>query len=443
MLRSIFYKASREERGSVVTIVAFGIVALVGLLALAIDLGQLYVVKNELQNVADAAALAGAKQLLQAKSGSNYVVSVYCSEAVTASQDCASRNKSSGQPMTISPEDVVIGQWDVNLSRFVKTGCSVNPMEANAVQVTVRRQGGTNPKIATFFAGIFGVAEQTSSATATALLGVAGTSALDIPFAVPSNYVAGQSPYARLKSYPLDWLTPAPAYAANPQQYTWKDLGGSTLDTTRASWVMPKASEKSDASKLQKYIKGPDPHLGGIQHPQVLVGDQLYPLSEYYYGSYNKTNFTYLKNRFNHADTPKVNGKWRITAAVYSTQTVTGLAPQNSLLQLAGRFLPGVSQAFACTPYPYPAVYIQGFITLDVIDVVVKTDCVTTDGSTQITNPNSCRNTCYLKVEVPLTLNSVATDKGGSPVPFQRDYKDMNAAAADVGVFAAVPRLVK
>jgi Flp pilus assembly protein TadG len=442
MLRSSSHRVSPDERGSVTVIVALGMLGLVGLLSLAVDLAQFYVVKNELQNTADAAALAGAKQLLQAKPGSNSVVSICCSEAVTAAQNCASRNQSSGQPMTVSPQDVAVGQWDMTSNQFVKTGCSVNPMEVDALRVTVRRQGDTNPPIATWFAGIFGQTEQTSSATATALLGLAGTSALDIPFAVPANYAAGQSPYAHLKFDPLNWFAPAPAIAANPQPYTWKDLGGSSLDTARAAWIMPK-NEAGDSNKLQKYIKGPDPHLGGLQYPQLKVGDQVCPLSEYWYGSWNKTNFTYLQNRFNHPDTPKVNGKWRITAAVYATKKVAELAPQNLWLRLAGRFLPGVTQAWACTSYPSPTVYVQGFITLDVKSVVVNPNCVTTDGQTQINNSKSCRNTCYMEVEVPLTLNTVTTDKGGSPVSFQRDYKDMNAAAAAVGVFAAVPRLVK
>jgi Flp pilus assembly protein TadG len=444
MSRPIFSKASPAEDGSLIVIMALGMAILVVLLAVAIDLGQFYVVKNELQNVADAAALAGAKQLLQAKSGDS-AVAVYCSDATTAAQNCALLNQSSGQGMSIAAADVIVGQWDAKANQFVKTGCSANPLEVTALQVTVRRQPGYNPQIDTFFAKIFGLTAQSSSATATALLGLTGTSALDLPFAVPANYVAGQLPYAQLESGPFGWLAPTPAYAANPQ-YTWHDYGGSSLDTTRGTWIMPNYNERADSGKMQNYLKGPQ--QGGAQYPQLRVGDQVYPLSEYYYGSYNQTNFTLLKTRFNAAKNP-TTGKWRITAAVYSTNTVSGLARQNSWLQLAGRFLPGVSQAWACTPYSYPAVYVQGFITLDVTGVSATYNpgqchsLVTTDGTTQVTNPCSCRNQLYAKLEVPTTLNTVTSDKGGSPVPFQRDYQDMNAAAAAVGVFAAVPRLVK
>ena len=54
-------------------------------LALSVDLGQLFVAKNELQNIADAAALAGAKKLIQAKDPNNPgSAAVYCTDAVNS-----------------------------------------------------------------------------------------------------------------------------------------------------------------------------------------------------------------------------------------------------------------------------------------------------------------------------------------------------------------------
>ena len=47
--------------------------ALIGVASLAIDMGQLYTVRNELQNVADAAALAGVGQLIQKDANGNAV----------------------------------------------------------------------------------------------------------------------------------------------------------------------------------------------------------------------------------------------------------------------------------------------------------------------------------------------------------------------------------
>lgn len=53
----------RKETGSAAIIVALSLVALVGFVGLALDLGKLFVAKTELQNSADACALAAAREL--------------------------------------------------------------------------------------------------------------------------------------------------------------------------------------------------------------------------------------------------------------------------------------------------------------------------------------------------------------------------------------------
>lgn len=53
----------KRQGGAVAIIVGFSLVLLIGFLAMVIDLGHLYLAKSELQNGADAAALAGAKEL--------------------------------------------------------------------------------------------------------------------------------------------------------------------------------------------------------------------------------------------------------------------------------------------------------------------------------------------------------------------------------------------
>ncbi len=53
----------RQQRGAVAIIVALSIFVLIGMIGLAIDLGRMFVIKTELQNAADACALAAAKEL--------------------------------------------------------------------------------------------------------------------------------------------------------------------------------------------------------------------------------------------------------------------------------------------------------------------------------------------------------------------------------------------
>src|SRR5437868_15512016 len=59
----------RRERGSVLAISAFGMLAFLLATGLAVDISHFYLVKSELQNAADASALAGASALNQHDSG--------------------------------------------------------------------------------------------------------------------------------------------------------------------------------------------------------------------------------------------------------------------------------------------------------------------------------------------------------------------------------------
>jgi Flp pilus assembly protein TadG len=54
----------RHERGAIAVIAVLMLTALVGMAALVVDIGRLYVVRSELQNAADAGALAGVVELV-------------------------------------------------------------------------------------------------------------------------------------------------------------------------------------------------------------------------------------------------------------------------------------------------------------------------------------------------------------------------------------------
>ncbi len=55
----------KEEKGQAVVLVAIALVALLALTGLAIDGGQLLALRRSTQNAADAAALAGVRELAQ------------------------------------------------------------------------------------------------------------------------------------------------------------------------------------------------------------------------------------------------------------------------------------------------------------------------------------------------------------------------------------------
>ncbi|MHB8066372.1 MAG: pilus assembly protein TadG-related protein [Desulfobaccales bacterium] len=454
------------ERGSITPILALALVAVVGAMAVSIDLGQLFLVKNDIQNVADAAALAGAKKLLQDKlpaGAPDGIPEVYCDEAIQAAIDVANKNFSFGSdtPIKITAANVTIGKWNLSTKQFDRTGCSADPILVNAVQVTVNRTGDENPQVSTFFGSVLGVGDKPKddleyagptklsvAASSVALLGLAGTSAIDLPFAVPKQYTAGQGSASNGFERMLERFAPAPAYAAT-KSFEWHDVGPGSFDLGHASFAVPTRNDQDNA-KLLTYIYGPNMSDGtsGKRFPQIKVGDQIWGMSEWNWGSYIFKTFMAVKKRFNDPNTPKKNGKWRVTVPVFENKQVTAALPQNSWFNLASRLIPGVSQAYACTGYTTPVVYTQGFITIDITGVVAPTkadgktaDCGT--GSGDQSSSGSCQKKCYMTIEVPLNDNTLSTDKGSNPIPYQKDYKDMFTPAVEIGVFASVPRLVK
>src|SRR5512139_511418 len=53
----------KRQRGAVAVVVGITILVLIGMIGLALDMGQMFVNKTELQNAADACALAAAREL--------------------------------------------------------------------------------------------------------------------------------------------------------------------------------------------------------------------------------------------------------------------------------------------------------------------------------------------------------------------------------------------
>nr|WP_206995107.1 Tad domain-containing protein [Trinickia mobilis] len=73
-------RTRQSERGAVAVLVALALVALIGAVGLALDLGKLYVVRSELQNSADSCALAAARDL----TGATINLSVSEASGITA-----------------------------------------------------------------------------------------------------------------------------------------------------------------------------------------------------------------------------------------------------------------------------------------------------------------------------------------------------------------------
>ncbi|MBD3292803.1 MAG: VWA domain-containing protein [Armatimonadia bacterium] len=149
------------RRGVTYCAMAVSMMSLLGMLALTVDIGTLYIARQQLQNAADAGALAGAGALRHGTSESEIRGEI---AAVAAT------NEVLGEAVTIDPQsDVQIGIIDDQGAWVAGWPEQGLPM----VRVTARR-GADTPEgpVHLTFAGIFGVGEVDMGATATA--GVTG-----------------------------------------------------------------------------------------------------------------------------------------------------------------------------------------------------------------------------------------------------------------------------
>ncbi|MBI1832152.1 MAG: hypothetical protein HYR84_11960 [Planctomycetes bacterium] len=106
----------QPRRGAIIPLVAISLIALMGLVALAIDIGMVAVAKTQAQNAADAAAMVGVRTL----NGQNgYNLSNAPVNAITA----ATQNKIFGTAISASPGSISIPSADVFTSGAVTVEC--------------------------------------------------------------------------------------------------------------------------------------------------------------------------------------------------------------------------------------------------------------------------------------------------------------------------------
>lgn len=156
-----------RRRASVIVQVTVASTLLMGMAALAVDVGLLYTAQSQIQMSADAAALAAAAEL----AGTGDVESA----AIAAADDYASKNKVMGRTPKVWPEDVEFGQaaYDAQSGKFAFEGSqSAN----DAVRVTIRHEVPSQANhrealsLPLAFANVFGIASSQLQARASALL---------------------------------------------------------------------------------------------------------------------------------------------------------------------------------------------------------------------------------------------------------------------------------
>lgn len=192
MFRVIQNKWRQSRRGGIVLLVAVVSTMMVGMAAMTIDLGTMYIARAELQRSADAAALAGASALFSNASlaGSDSDLSTM---AYQRSSMVALENHVQGRRQILVRSDVQLGRHDYDNP----TAALLPDGKWNAVEVTARRvDGNPNGPVPLLFAGIWGKSTRNMMAVARAAADdrMAGyrlqgnTSGIGfMPFAIPVN----------------------------------------------------------------------------------------------------------------------------------------------------------------------------------------------------------------------------------------------------------------
>lgn len=164
-----------RSRGQVVVMLAFAMVALIGMLGLATDLGYLFVERRTLQNAADAAALAGAQQLTKwDATNKKYTNSLSVLDSV---QSVISGNEVGGKAPTIVSCNYVDSHANA-LGECDSSAAAIPPALASGVKVVVKETHST------FFIRIVGPKTASTSTTSTAQVYHATVIPNDAPFIV-------------------------------------------------------------------------------------------------------------------------------------------------------------------------------------------------------------------------------------------------------------------
>jgi Flp pilus assembly protein TadG len=184
------------RQGVILPLAALLLIVILGMAAFAVDIGYMVYAESELQNAADAAALAGAPQLMQPYVQYNYPNQTAAAKAkilgdaitnvTTEVQKVAGLNKAADvSGLTANASDIVCGFLDA------QNNFSPTPPDSrfpNSVQVTLRRDNQANTPLKLTFGFIFGMSSANLTATARATImanpGKFGTDGLPLPVAL-------------------------------------------------------------------------------------------------------------------------------------------------------------------------------------------------------------------------------------------------------------------
>ncbi|MDA7859515.1 pilus assembly protein TadG-related protein, partial [Mariniblastus sp.] len=141
--------------------------------AIMVDIGSFYVNKSQMQNAADAAAIAAAMKIGNDRSAASLET------ARAYASDFANKNQV-GRGDVLVADDISMGIWDYSGGGF-SPGADVN--NANSFQITVRRGGAASDGLGSYFSRCFGLNDFEAIAKSTVVMSGA-SAAVGVPLAL-------------------------------------------------------------------------------------------------------------------------------------------------------------------------------------------------------------------------------------------------------------------
>lgn len=329
----------KEQKGviGIIVVILLGAGILTGIAALAIDVPILGIVRNELQTIADAGALGGARilgEIYQDKKPweqQEYICESGDQKIIKdAVHGITLLNRAAGESVTIADNDIEVGTWDWkepdSNQRFKP---NANPPDA--VRVIVRKDGSIsgNSPVATFFARFFGINAVPANAYATSALLIQNTASPGSLFLTVgiSERIIDDPSY----SGKAIWLSPYFNERMGENYHNWF-IGWHTYDLP---YSLP-----ADFDKFTQLMT--DIISGDFSSPEVQVNDMCNFIDvEEAYGS---SMFKQMKKFFDEmkvkndgeVDADNNPETWTMKAVIYDDEPAVGKAPP-----LGGREIKG------------------------------------------------------------------------------------------------------
>jgi Flp pilus assembly protein TadG len=182
----------RSQAGVALITTLVAMVALLAISSLAIDGGMLWAARTQVQNAADAAALAAGLNLIDPDTPA-----VTLSSAESAAISQAGENEAISTPaIGLLPADISYGDWDLATRSFDTAVDLTDPEQVTAVEVVARLDDSTTGRAPAFLSRILGRDGFEVRASATAYLGYAGgilPGTVELPIAIDCCKLKGAS----------------------------------------------------------------------------------------------------------------------------------------------------------------------------------------------------------------------------------------------------------